>query len=249
MKQKISMFLCVVLLLGSLSVVGAAAEITPSVSLNQKEISGETWYEISSTEDFYAIATVGSDKNYALTSDAISLKTAEGYVPIAAFSGTLIGCDKAAFDAGTLQEESKSITLELSGTANNVGVFASAGEGFSIRNIQLNGTVRNTGTYTGALFGIIGCAGELRNCVNACNVSGANYTGGLVGSYAGATKVSVSFEKVINHGDISGGTGVGGIMGNMSKGSVSCAANYGTVTGNQAVGGIFGNCRHSIVMD
>lgn len=249
MKQKISMLLCVVLLLGSLLVVGSAEEMIPSASLTQKSIDGAVWYEIASSEDFYAIATVGTDKNYALTSDTVSLRTEEGYTPIADFAGKLVGCNKAAFDAGILQEEMRTITLELSGTADKLGVFGSAGTGFSIRNLHLNGTVSNTQTYTGSLFGIIACAGELKNCVNDCKINGKNYTGGLVGSYAAISTVTVNFENVVNHGDISGGTGVGGIMGNMSRGSVSNAANYGSVTGNQAVGGIFGNCRHTITVE
>ena len=249
MKQKISMLLCVVVLMGSFSIAGSAAEMIPSDSLTQKSIDGAVWYEIASSEDFYAISTVGVDKNYALTSDAVSLKTAEGYTPIADFAGKLVGCNKAAFDAGALQEEMRTITLELSGTAEKLGVFGSAGTGFSIRNLHLNGTVSNTKTYTGSLFGIIACAGELKNCVNDCEINGRGYTGGLVGSYAASSKVTVDFENVVNHGDISGGSGVGGIMGNMSKGSVSNAANYGSVTGIQAVGGIFGNCRHTIAVE
>ena len=124
---------------------------------------------------------------------------------------------------------------KISSTGSSVGGIAGNGGG-EISNC------RNEGDITGAsvVGGIVGNSGTVLNCVNAANVSS---TGDRVGGIAGNEGV---VKDSRNEGNVSGASFVGGIIG--YGGTPDNCTNTGDVTGTgDCIGGIVGHggmCSH-----
>lgn len=89
---------------------------------------------------------------------------------------------------------------------------------------------QNTGNVSGS-FGVGGICGEAQfgcyGVYNKGNVSGGDYTAGIVGT----TSIAVA-HNAVNTGDVTGGSYSSGIIGKTTWGSVALDHNYGTVTGS-----------------
>jgi len=129
--------------------------------------------------------------------------------------------------------------LNITATSSNLGLFGFIGEGGTVKNVNLTGTVTISGT--GLVGGIGGIAGANEGTIENCSFSGtvngsttSDQVGGIVGRNTGTVINSRSAAT------ISGRTSVGGIAG-VNNGNIENSYNTGSVSGNQQVGGIVGN--------
>ena len=75
----------------------------------------------------------------------------------------------------------------------------------------------------------------LKNSINQGIITGAKYTGGIVGFVNGGSVIESN-----NLGNVNGLTEVGGVVGNFTNGEVSSCTNEATIVGDDRVGGIIG---------
>lgn len=103
------------------------------------------------------------------------------------------------------------------------------GNGYTISGLYINRTTEYNGLFAKAE------GATLKNIHVKCNVTGANYTGAIVGQ---ATNVSITDAFV--EGNVSGGRNTGGIAGYCSALSLTRCAVEGNVSGKGQVGGLVG---------
>ncbi len=156
------------------------------------------------------------------------------------------------------------------GGTSYVGLFRYVSGG-QIRDLGLIGpNVRvNKGDYHGCMVGYLD-AGSIINCyVETGNVSGNNYTGGLVGNNTGVIAHCRATGSVTGYGDYAGGIAggnkltvkdcyadcdvdgrddVGGLVGRNS-GIVETSCSRSSVKGRNAIGGLVGRCAPGEILD
>lgn len=114
------------------------------------------------------------------------------------------------------------------------GLFNRIGDGGSVSNLSIYGTMEGT-IYVGGLVGAIMTGGKVSNVHNYVSVkSGYYYAGGIAGSSWG------TIIGCTNNADITGTTDfVGGIVGDCYFDVYDCV-NTGDITGQGSTGGIIG---------
>ena len=128
-----------------------------------------------------------------------------------------------------------------------------------IKSCYSSATISATGDYVGGIFGVIGkktsnieFASEdytfsLYECVNAGNVTGGNYVGGIGGAFklgSSAKRGQVVLSHSANERDISGTSNVGGILG-IFQNDIDLCYSIGNISATSTnVGGIAGNGDH-----
>jgi filamentous hemagglutinin family protein len=120
-------------------------------------------------------------------------------------------------------------------TVDNVGLFANADYGSTVRDIGLvNGSVTGKGSV-GALAGIV--AGKVSNVSSNLSVVGSDsFVGGIAGLNSGG---GAGIWDSSSSGSVRGVDYVGGIAGN-SQASITRSYATGAVTGHDYVGGLAG---------
>ena len=115
--------------------------------------------------------------------------------------------------------------LNLTGSANNVGLFGYASSAFTIKNLTLAGPTISAAGFdnVGALLGYATSAGAtVRNIqVSGATVTGRDKVGGLIGGtdyWTGSTTLTLS---TVTTSTVSGRTNVGGALGYFGSGTVS----------------------------
>ncbi|MBR6346196.1 MAG: hypothetical protein IKR69_02285 [Bacteroidales bacterium] len=131
----------------------------------------------------------------------------------------------------------------VTGTANSVGgiVGQSYQAGAKVYGCQNFADVTSSGNFVGGLVGNAGAGVDINAtsntyCRNEGNVTGAAYTGGIVGQLGGN-----SIACTTNTGTVEGTFDVGGIVGYKKNGGIwSNTYNEGNVTAQYNVGGLAG---------
>ncbi len=184
---------------------------------------------VSSAKEFAAMDASGS---YTLTKDII---VTEPYA--SDFSGTFDG-------------DGHTVTLNITASTANVGLFSKLAGGAVVKNVKVDGTVSGTEGVAGIAAQANGAT--ISGCINCAIISATGrYVGGIVGKLRGGT-----VENCYNTGAISSsrdrkGVNLGGIAGYIdSNGSVKNCYNSGTTsvtadTSNYAA--IAGWCDNSTV--
>lgn len=184
---------------------------------------------VSSAKEFAAMDASGS---YTLTKDII---VTEPYA--SDFSGTFDG-------------NGHTVTLDITASTANVGLFSKLAGGAVVKNVKVDGTVSGTEGVAGIAAQANGAT--ISGCINCAIISATGrYVGGIVGKLRGGT-----VENCYNTGAISSsrdrkGVNLGGIAGYIdSNGSVKNCYNSGTTsatadTSNYAA--IAGWCDNSTV--
>jgi len=103
----------------------------------------------------------------------------------------------------------------------------------TIENCFVTGTIIGGSDPTGGIAGQNSDNGLIKNCYTACDISGASWTGGVVGFNHGIV------EECFSTGDIVGTNYVGGIVGYNGSIVQNCYAT-GDINGDELVGGIVG---------
>ena len=212
-KRLVSILLVLVMVLGMLPTVAAAAD-APT--------------EISSAEEF---ATMPASGDYILKADII----------ITAPYGNNF--------SGTFDGDGHTVTLDITGTANYVGMFknltGAAGKTVTVKNVILAGKI--DAASRGNVGGIAGFANpysgpiKIENCKNTATIIAKEKVGGILGScQSDANEVSVI--GCGNTGTITAsGYYAGGIVGNLAAGqTIDSCSNSGTVQAAAYAAGILG---------
>lgn len=236
-------------------------------------------------EDVLALQAMGDDlaAHYALANAIDARGTSEwnegaGFIPVGSesdpFTGSFDGRGHSITGLSIQRSSSKFIGLfgyVLDADVKNVNLFNVNITGYTftgplvgnfysgtLDNCTASGTVRGT-DYSGA--GLVGWnSGSISNSSSRCDVSGYQYTGGLVGTNGGnifncyatgevtASSVYVgglvgsnlgSLSACYASGDVSGDRRVGGLVGDNLYSVLDCFAT-GDVTGKSSVGGLAG---------
>lgn len=190
---------------------------------------------VSSAKEF---AAMEPDGNYQLTAD-ITVTAPYGN-DITGFTGF----------SGTFDGNGYTVTLDITASTANVGLFSKLAGGAVVKNVKVDGTVSGTEGVAGIAAQANGAT--ISGCINCAIISATGrYVGGIVGKLRGGT-----VENCYNTGAISSsrdrkGVNLGGIAGYIdSNGSVKNCYNSGTTsatadTSNYAA--IAGWCDNSTV--
>lgn len=144
---------------------------------------------------------------------------------------------------GTFDGNGHTVTLNITASTANVGLFKTLSGGAVVRNVITAGSVTATGKNN--VGGIAGFANTysgdvtIENCKNTAAITGNNEVGGILG-YCSGSAHSVTVTDCANTGTISGTRKLGGICGNLENAHfIKNCYNSGTVTGS-TIGGILG---------
>lgn len=152
--------------------------------------------------------------------------------------------------SGTFDGNGHTVTLDITASTANVGLFSKLAGGAVVRNVKVDGTVSGTEGVAGIAAQANGAT--ISGCINCAEISATErHVGGIVGKLRGGT-----VENCYNTGAISSsrdrkGVNLGGIAGYIdSNGSVKNCYNSGTTsvtadTSNYAA--IAGWCDNSTV--
>lgn len=165
---------------------------------------------VSSAKEFAAMDASGS---YTLTKDII---VTEPYA--SDFSGTFDG-------------NGHTVTLDITASTANVGLFSKLAGGAVVKNVKVDGTVSGTEGVAGIAAQANGAT--ISGCINCAEISATErHVGGIVGKLRGGT-----VENCYNTGAISSSRtrpiNMGGIAGYVDGGaSVENCYNTGSITGS-----------------
>lgn len=177
---------------------------------------------VSSAKEFAAMDASGS---YTLTKDII---VTEPY----------------AYDfIGTFDGNGHTVTLDITASTANVGLFSKLAGGAVVKNVITAGSVTATGkNNVGGIAGVADTelgAITISNCKNEAAIEGNKVVGGILG---GCTEddYALTISACANEGNISGTRNIGGICGTLENAHfIKNCYNSGTVTGS-TIGGILG---------
>lgn len=177
---------------------------------------------VSSAKEFAEMDASGS---YTLTKDII---VTEPYA--SDFSGTFDG-------------NGHTVTLNITASTANVGLFSKLAGGAVVKNVITAGSVTATGkNNVGGIAGVADTelgAITISNCKNEAAIEGNKVVGGILG---GCTEddYALTISACANEGNISGTRNIGGICGTLENAHfIKNCYNSGTVTGS-TIGGILG---------
>lgn len=181
--------------------------------------------DIGTAEAFAAMEPGG---NYQLTADIIV--TAPYANDFADFSGTFDG-------------NGHTVTLNITASTANVGLFSKLAGGAVVKNVITAGSVTATGkNNVGGIAGVADTelgAITISNCKNEAAIKGNKVVGGILG---GCTEddYALTISACANEGNISGTRNIGGICGTLENAHfIKNCYNSGAVTGS-TIGGILG---------
>lgn len=177
---------------------------------------------VSSAKEFAEMDASGS---YTLTKDII---VTEPYA--SDFSGTFDG-------------NGHTVTLDITASTANVGLFSKLAGGAVVRNVITAGSVTATGkNNVGGIAGVADTelgAITISNCKNEAAIKGNKVVGGILGGCTEDDYV-LTISACANEGNISGTRNIGGICGTLENAHfIKNCYNSGAVTGS-TIGGILG---------
>lgn len=132
---------------------------------------------------------------------------------------------------GTFDGDGHTVTLEITASTANIGLFKTLSGGAVVKNVKVNGTVSGTEGVAGIAAQANGAT--ISGCINCAEISATErYVGGIVGKMQGGT-----VENSYNTGTISSSRtrpiNMGGIAGYVDGGaSVENCYNTGSITGS-----------------
>lgn len=191
---------------------------------------------VSSAEEFAAMEPSG---NYQLTED-ITVTAPYGN-DITGFTGF----------TGTFDGNGHTVTLDITASTANVGLFSKLAGGAVVKNVITAGSVTTTGKK--CVAGIAGYATDnvkIENCKNTASITGNKNVGGILGeAYNNEESISVGIKNCANEGAVNGtGSAVGGIVGKMEgQNSIIDCYNRGNITGFNNYAGIVGQSTGALV--
>ena len=145
--------------------------------------------------------------------------------------------------SGTFDGNGHTVTLNITASTANVGLFSKLAGGAVVKNVITAGSVTATGkNNVGGIAGVADTelgAITISNCKNEAAIEGNKVVGGILG---GCTEddYALTISACANEGNISGTRNIGGICGTLENAHfIKNCYNSGTVTGS-TIGGILG---------
>lgn len=145
--------------------------------------------------------------------------------------------------SGTFDGNGHTVTLDITASTANVGLFSKLAGGAVVRNVITAGSVTATGkNNVGGIAGVADTelgAITISNCKNEAAIKGNKVVGGILG---GCTEddYALTISACANEGNISGTRNIGGICGTLENAHfIKNCYNSGAVTGS-TIGGILG---------
>lgn len=188
---------------------------------------------IGTAEAFAAMEPSG---NYQLTED-ITVTAPYGN-DITGFTGF----------TGTFDGNGHTVTLDITASTANVGLFSKLAGGAVVRNVITAGSVTvdhtNKKSYVGGIAGYANAYENpilIENCKNTAAISGYKAVGGILGQ--GTNTNGITIYSCANTGTIAGAnTQIGGIAGSITAtATIESCYNTGDVNGFSNVAGIVGS--------
>lgn len=150
---------------------------------------------------------------------------------------------------GTFDGNGHTVTLNITASTANVGLFSKLAGGAVVKNVTVEGTV----TGKKCVAGIAGYATDnvkIENCKNTASITGTKNVGGILGeAYNNEESISVGIKNCANEGAVnSTGSAIGGIVGKMEgQNSIIDCYNRGNITGFNNYAGIVGQSTGALV--
>ena len=145
--------------------------------------------------------------------------------------------------SGTFDGDGHTVTLNITDSTADVGLFKTLSGGAVVKNVITAGSVTATGkNNVGGIAGVADTelgAITISNCKNEAAIEGNKVVGGILG---GCTEddYALTISACANEGNISGTRNIGGICGTLENAHfIKNCYNSGTVTGS-TIGGILG---------
>lgn len=152
---------------------------------------------------------------------------------------------------GTFDGNGHTVTLNITASTANVGLFSKLADGAVVKNVITAGSVTTTGKK--CVAGIAGYATDnvkIENCKNTASITGTKNVGGILGeAYNNEESISVGIKNCANEGAVNGtGSAIGGIVGKMEgQNSIIDCYNRGNITGFNNYAGIVGQSTGALV--
>lgn len=152
---------------------------------------------------------------------------------------------------GTFDGNGHTVTLDITASTANVGLFSKLAGGAVVKNVIAAGSISSTEKYVGGIAGFANTySGDvtIENCKNTAAVQGGNGVGGIFG-YCSGSAHSVTITGCANTGTISGARNSGGICGTLENAHfIKNCYNSGAVTGSN-IGGILGRGAKGVLIE
>ena len=131
--------------------------------------------------------------------------------------------------------------LKITNAANSCTGLVRRGSSCTIRNVTISGSISGA-RYTGGIIGYAQHDSIIMQCINRCTVSGTNCVGGICGYAWDSEGNTLTISGCANFSEVLGEGTVGGICGQVEYDRVLIAAcsNSAKVSGKYNIGGICG---------
>lgn len=200
-------------------------------------------YQIATPEDLIDLGNdpCDYDKHFILTADLDLTGYSFDQAVIAPGGKDYFESRELVYFSGSFDGQSHVIShLTIESTSiYYVGLFGQLLNGAVVSNIGLEAVNISGDMYTGGLVGLN--AGEILACYCNGDVKGGNYTGGLAGSNQGVIVSSSSVATVEGYRDC------GGFVGSTPGAVISCYS-MGSVRGSERVGGLAGMNSSGVIV-
>lgn len=145
---------------------------------------------------------------------------------------------------GTFDGNGHTVTLNITASTANVGLFSKLAGGAVVKNVITAGSISSTEKYVGGIAGFANTySGDvtIENCKNTAAISGNKAVGGILGQ--GTNTNGITIYSCANTGTIAGAnTQIGGIAGSITAtATIESCYNTGDVNGFSNVAGIVGS--------
>lgn len=186
------------------------------------------------------LAAAGAVQNIGTAEAFAAMKPGGNYQLTADITVT----EPYAYDfSGAFDGNGHTVTLNITASTANVGLFSKLAGGAVVKNVITAGSVTATGkNNVGGIAGVADTelgAITISNCKNEAAIEGNKVVGGILG---GCTEddYALTISACANEGNISGTRNIGGICGTLENAHfIKNCYNSGTVTGS-TIGGILG---------
>lgn len=186
------------------------------------------------------LAAAGAVQNIG-TAEAFAAMEAGGNYQLTA--DIIVTAPYANDFSGTFDGNGHTVTLDITASTANVGLFSKLAGGAVVKNVITAGSVTATGkNNVGGIAGVADTelgAITISNCKNEAAIKGNKVVGGILG---GCTEDdhALTISACANEGNISGTRNIGGICGTLENAHfIKNCYNSGEVTGS-TIGGILG---------
>ena len=222
-RKWLSLLLCFALILSLMPTAALAAGNVFSGG-NGTEASPYEISDLATLEAFreYVNAGSGAGEYFKLTADIDMSEKYGADIGGSEISWTPIGNGIVPFTGNFDGGGHKISGLYINSTSDYQGLFGYVGEGGTVQDLGVDGTV--SGSCVGGVVGINN-GGTVTSCYNTGDVSGGEAVGGVVG-YNGGT-----VTNCYNTGDVSGSGYVGGVVGYSDGTVTNCYYLTGTADG------------------